>query len=203
FGSIFLLAQFLQVVQHYSPLQAGLRTLPWTGMPMLVAPIAGALSDRIGGRPLLAAGLLLQAIGLGWLALVASPTVPYLDLVPAFVVSGVGMSLFFAPVANVVLSSVRRTEEGIASGANNAIRELGGVFGIAVLGSVFSARGCYASAASFVAGVARAVWPRAAGAAGAALAAVLIPAALGLSPQAVVKGALKEADQRVAEPDLV
>ena len=148
FGSIFLLAQFLQVVQHYSPLEAGLRTLPWTGMPMLVAPIAGALSDRIGGRPLLASGLLLQAIGLGWLALVASPTVPYLDLVPAFVVSGVGMSLFFAPVANVVLSSVRRTEEGIASGANNAIRELGGVFGIAVLGAVFSARGGYASAAS-------------------------------------------------------
>ena len=102
FGSIFLLAQFLQVVQHYSPLEAGLRTLPWTGMPMLVAPIAGALSGRIGGRPLLAPGLLLQAIGLGWLALIASPAVPYLDLVPAFVVSGVGMSLFFAPVANVM-----------------------------------------------------------------------------------------------------
>ena len=203
FGSIFLLAQFLQVVQHYSPLEAGLRTLPWTGMPMLVAPIAGALSGRIGGRPLLASGLLLQAIGLGWLALVATPTVPYLDLVPAFVVSGVGMSLFFAPVANVVLSSVRRTEEGIASGANNAIRELGGVFGIAVLGSVFSARGGYASAASFVAGLTPAVWAGAAGVAVAAVAAMLIPAALGRSPQAVVKGALKEADQRVAEPDLV
>ena len=68
FGSIFLLAQFLQVVQHYSPLEAGLRMLPWTAMPVLVAPVAGALSDRIGGRPLLAAGLALQAIGLGWLA---------------------------------------------------------------------------------------------------------------------------------------
>ena len=203
FGSIFLLAQFLQVVQHYSPLQAGLRTLPWTGMPVLVAPIAGALSDRIGGRPLLACGLLLQAIGLGWLALVASPTVPYLDLVPAFVVSGVGMSLFFAPVANVVLSSVRRTEEGIASGANNAIRELGGVFGIAVLGVVFSARGGYTSAASFVAGLTPAVWAGAAGVAVAAVAAMLIPAALGRSSEAVVKGALEEAEQQVAEPDLV
>ena len=203
FGSIFLLAQFLQVVQHYSPLQAGLRTLPWTGMPMLVAPIAGALSDRIGGRPLLASGLLLQAIGLGWLALVASPTVPYLDLVPAFVVSGVGMSLFFAPVANVVLSSVRRTEEGIASGANNAIRELGGVLGIAVLGVVFSARGGYASAASFVAGLTPALWAGAAGVVVAAVAAMLIPAALGRSSEAVVKAELEEAEDRVAEPDLV
>jgi EmrB/QacA subfamily drug resistance transporter len=147
FGSIFLLAQFLQVVQHYSPLQAGLRTLPWTAMPVLVAPIAGALSDRIGGRPLLVTGLALQAIGLGWLAAVITPTVPYLTLVPAFVVSGIGMSLFFAPVANVVLGSVRRDQEGIASGANNAIRELGGVFGIAVLGAVFSAHGGYASGA--------------------------------------------------------
>src|SRR3984893_4854836 len=127
FGSIFLLAQFLQVVQHYSPLEAGLRTLPWTGMPVLIAPVAGALSDRIGGRPLLVTGLALQAIGLGWLAAVVSPTVAYTTMVPAFVIAGVGMSLFFAPVANVVLSSVRRDQEGIASGANNAIRELGGV----------------------------------------------------------------------------
>src|SRR6266851_2454181 len=175
FGSIFLLAQFLQVVQHYSPLQAGLRTLPWTAMPILVTPIAGALSDRIGGRSLLAAGLALQAIGLGWLALIASPAVPYLDLVPAFVVSGVGMSLFFAPVANVVLSSVRRTEEGIASGANNAIRELGGVFGIAVLGAVFAARGGYASGASFVSGMSSAVWVGSVAVAAAAAAALALP----------------------------
>jgi MFS family permease len=175
FGSIFLLAQFLQVVQHYSPLQAGLRTLPWTAMPVFVAPIAGALSDRIGGRPLLAAGLALQAIGLGWLAAVASPTVPYLTLVPAFVITGVGMSLFFAPVANVVLSSVRRDQEGIASGANNAIRELGGVFGIAVLGAVFAARGSYASGTAFVSGLAPAVWVGAAAVAAASAAALLLP----------------------------
>jgi predicted MFS family arabinose efflux permease len=175
FGSIFLLAQFLQVVQHYSPLQAGLRTLPWTAMTVFVAPIAGALSDRIGGRPLLIAGLGLQALGLGWLAAVISPTVPYLTLVPAFVVSGVGMSLFFAPVANVVLSSVRRDQEGIASGANNAIRELGGVFGIAVLSAVFSARGGYASGTAFVSGLAPAVWVGAAAVAIAAAVALLLP----------------------------
>jgi EmrB/QacA subfamily drug resistance transporter len=157
-GSIFLLAQFLQTVQHYSPLQAGLRTLPWTAMPVIIAPIAGSLSDRIGGRPLLVAGLALQALGLGWLAAVISPTVAYVTLVPAFVVSGVGMSLFFAPVANLVLGSVRRDQEGIASGANNAIRELGGVFGIAVLGAVFSARGGYTSGAAFVSGLSDAAW---------------------------------------------
>src|SRR5215472_10454634 len=175
FGSIFLLAQFLQVVQHYSPLQAGLRTLPWTAMPVFIAPVAGSLSDRIGGRPLLAAGLALQAIGLGWLAAIASPTVAYAAMVPAFVVSGVGMSLFFAPVANVVLGSVRRDQEGIASGANNAIRELGGVFGIAVLGAVFSAQGSYASGASFVSGMSSAVWVGAAAVAAASAAALALP----------------------------
>jgi EmrB/QacA subfamily drug resistance transporter len=175
FGSIFLLAQFLQTVQHYSPLQAGLRTLPWTAMPVLIAPIAGSLSDRIGGRPLLAAGLALQAAGLGWLAAVISPAVAYAALVPAFVVAGVGMSLFFAPVANIVLGSVRRDQEGIASGANNAIRELGGVLGIAVLGAVFSARGGYTSGAAFVSGLSAALWVGGAAVAAAAAAALLLP----------------------------
>jgi MFS family permease len=133
------------------------------------------LSDRIGGRPLLATGLALQAIGLGWLAAVISPTVAYATLVPAFVVSGIGMSLFFAPVANVVLGSVRRDQEGIASGANNAIRELGGVFGIAVLGAVFSARGGYTSGAAFVSGLSAAVWVGAAAVAAAAVAALFVP----------------------------
>jgi EmrB/QacA subfamily drug resistance transporter len=175
FGSIFLLAQFLQTVQHYSPLQAGLRTLPWTAMPVVIAPIAGSLSDRIGGRPLLVTGLALQALGLGWLAVVNSPTVAYATLIPAFVVSGVGMSLFFAPVANVVLGSVRRDQEGIASGTNNAIRELGGVFGIAVLGAVFSARGGYTSGTAFVTGLSDAVWVGAAAVAVAAAAALALP----------------------------
>ncbi|MGH9064477.1 MAG: MFS transporter [Acidimicrobiales bacterium] len=126
-------------------------------MPMLVTPIAGRVVDRIGGRPLLAAGLALQAIGLLWMAVVAAPGVAYLELVPAFVISGVGMSLFFVPVASVVLGSVRPAEEGVASGTNNAFRELGGVFGIAVLGSVFSAAGSYTSGSTFVAGLIPAV----------------------------------------------
>src|SRR4029453_3850140 len=112
FGSIFLLTQFLQTAQGHSPFGARLRVLPWTAMPMVVAPIAGALSDRIGGRPLMAGGLALQAIGLGWIAAVSTPTVPYSHLVIPFILSGTGMAMFFAPVANVVLSSVRAGEEG-------------------------------------------------------------------------------------------
>ena len=107
FGSIFLLAQFFQTAQGYSPLQSGLRILPWTAMPMIVAPIAGALSDRIGGQRLMGTGLALQAVGLAWIAAVSTPGVPYSELVVPFMLSGIGMALFFAPVANVVLSSVR------------------------------------------------------------------------------------------------
>jgi EmrB/QacA subfamily drug resistance transporter len=158
FGSIFLLTQFLQTVQGHSPLGAGLRVLPWTAMPMVVAPIAGALSDRIGGRPLMAVGLGLQAIGLGWLAVVSTPTVPYTQLVIPFILSGTGMAMFFAPVANVVLSAVRPEEEGKASGTNNAIREVGGVFGVAVLASVFASYGGYGTPQSFVDGLTPAIW---------------------------------------------
>jgi EmrB/QacA subfamily drug resistance transporter len=158
FGSIFLLAQFFQTVQGYSPLQSGLRILPWTAMPIFIAPIAGALSDRIGGQRLMTVGLVLQAAGLFWIAAVNSADVPYADLVGPFILSGAGMALFFAPVANVVLSSVRPEHEGKASGANNAIRELGGVFGVAVLAAIFSHVGGYQSGAAFTDGTTSAVW---------------------------------------------
>jgi EmrB/QacA subfamily drug resistance transporter len=175
FGSIFLLAQFFQTVQGYSPFGSGLRILPWTAMPIFVAPIAGALSDRIGGRRIIATGLALQAVGLGWIAAVSTPTTPYVDLVAPFVISGIGMALFFAPVANVVLSSVKPQEEGQASGANNAIRELGGVFGVAVLASIFSQYGGYGTGGSFVDGLTPAIWVGAAVVGVGALAALLIP----------------------------
>jgi len=174
FGSIFLLAQFFQTVQHYSPLGSGLRILPWTAMPIFIAPIAGALSDRIGGQRLMTAGLALQAGGLAWIAAVQTPTVSYGSLVTPFVLSGAGMALFFAPVANVVLSSVRPEQEGKASGANNAIRELGGVFGVAVLASVFSHAGGYRTAQTFTHGTTTAVWVGAAVVALAAVAAAFI-----------------------------
>jgi EmrB/QacA subfamily drug resistance transporter len=158
FGSIFFLAQYFQTVQGYSPLQSGLRILPWTAMPMLIAPLAGAFSDRIGGQRLMAAGLALQAAGLLWIASVSTPTTPYVDLIGPFMLSGIGMALFFAPVANVVLSAVRPDQEGKASGANNAIRELGGVFGVAVLAAVFSHVGGYQSPEAFTHGMTTAVY---------------------------------------------
>jgi EmrB/QacA subfamily drug resistance transporter len=175
FGSIFLLVQFFQTVQGYSPLQSGLRILPWTAMPIFVAPIAGALSDRIGGGRIMAAGLALQATGLAWIAGVSSTTVPYAELVAPFFLSGIGMALFFAPVANVVLSAVRPEEQGQASGANNAIRELGGVFGIAVLASIFAHYGGYRSSTTFVDGLGISVYVGAAIVAVGAVAAALIP----------------------------
>jgi EmrB/QacA subfamily drug resistance transporter len=175
FGSIFLLSQFFQTAQGYSPFEAGLRTLPWTGMPMLIAPLAGALSDRIGSRPLMAAGLALQAIAIGWLATVASPTVAYSNLVIPLILGGTGMALVFAPSANAVLSAVRPEEAGQASGATNAIRELGGVMGVTVLASVFSAHGSYASPQTFSNGLVAALPVGAAVLAGGAFMALLVP----------------------------
>jgi EmrB/QacA subfamily drug resistance transporter len=153
FGSIFLLSQYMQGVLGYSPTQAGLRMLPWTGMPMLVAPVAGILSDRLGGRPVVATGLFLQAVGLGYMAWVVTPDVSYAAQLPALIISGIGMALFFAPASNLVMSSVRPQEQGIASGANNALREVGGALGIAVMSSVFSAQGGYETAQTFVDGL--------------------------------------------------
>jgi len=178
FGSIFLLSQFFQVVQGLDPFEAGLRVLPWTAMPIVVAPLAGVASARVGARPILAGGLGLMAVGLGWIAAVTSTSVPYTDLVPAFVISGVGMGLFFAPIANVVLSAVPREDEGKASGVNNTLRELGGVFGVAVLAAIFSANGSYATPQLYVNGLAPAV------AAGAAVLAVAAPLALALPRRA-------------------
>jgi EmrB/QacA subfamily drug resistance transporter len=193
FGSIFLLAQFFQTVQGYSPLQSGLRILPWTAMPIFVAPIAGALSDRIGGQRLMAAGLSLQAAGLIWIAAVSTVTTPYIDLVAPFTLSGIGMALFFAPVANVVLSSVRPDQEGKASGATNAIRELGGVFGVAVLASVFAQAGGYRTPETFVHGLTTAVYIGGALVAVGAAAAALIKSRPRVAQADVAVGELKAA----------
>src|SRR5215211_7135780 len=135
----------------------------------------GSIFDRIGGRPLMATGLALQAIALGWLALVSEPSVPYTELVGAFILGGIGMALFFAPVANVVLSAVRPEEEGKASGVNNAIREVGGVLGVAVLASVFSSYGSYVSPQAFTDGLVPAVCVGAAVLAVGAVVSLLIP----------------------------
>ncbi|MFL5997840.1 MAG: MFS transporter [Streptomyces sp.] len=175
FGSIFLLSQYMQGVLGYSPTEAGLRMLPWTGMPMLVAPIAGILSDRIGGRPVVATGLFFQAAGLAYMASVVTVDASYAAQLPGLILSGIGMALFFAPASNLVMSSVRAEEQGIASGANNALREVGGALGIAVMASIFSSQGGYESGQSFVDGLQPALITGAAVVAVAGVAALLIP----------------------------
>ncbi|MFE1755629.1 MFS transporter [Streptomyces anandii] len=176
FGSIFLLSQYMQGVLGYSPTEAGLRMLPWTGMPMLVAPVAGILSDRIGGRPVVAAGLFFQAAGLAHLAWVATADASYGVQLPGLILSGIGMALFFAPASNLVMSSVRPAEQGIASGANNALREVGGALGVAIMSSIFSAQGGYESAQAFVDGLRPSLVTGAAVVALAGVAALFIPA---------------------------
>ncbi|HEX4806156.1 MAG TPA: DHA2 family efflux MFS transporter permease subunit [Conexibacter sp.] len=194
FGSIFLLAQFFQTVQHYSPLQAGLRTLPWTGMTILVAPLAGILSDRIGSRPLMTLGLGLQSAALALLALVSTPDVPYVRLVGPFAMAGAGMALVFAPAANAVLSSVRPQEAGQASGATNTFREIGGALGVSVLSTVFAGAGSYASPQAFVDGMTKAVWVGAGVLALGAVCALFVPGRARQAEMAAASRAAGEAD---------
>jgi EmrB/QacA subfamily drug resistance transporter len=151
-GSLFMIAQMFQTGLGHDPLQTGLRMLVWNGMPMLIAPIAGGLSDRFGNKPFMLIGLLLQGIGLFWLGLEATPDVGYGSLVLPLILSGVGISMVFPTVANAVVGSVPPIESGLAAGANNTVREAGGVVGVAVLAAVFAANGGYDSPASFMHG---------------------------------------------------
>jgi EmrB/QacA subfamily drug resistance transporter len=158
FGSIFFLSQFLQNVLHNTPFQAGVKLLVWTGATMVVSPLAGYFSERYGSRPFMAAGLGLQAIALGWLALLAGVHQTYASVLVPFIFAGSGMALVFAPAANAVLASVRTDQAGQASGATNAIREIGGVLGVSVLATVFTSHGGYSSAQAFVNGLTPALW---------------------------------------------
>jgi EmrB/QacA subfamily drug resistance transporter len=176
FGSVFLLSQFFQIAQGLGPLEAGARTLPWTAMPMLVAPLAGILSDRIGPRPLMVTGLALQSAAIFWLSQVSGPATPYAELIAPLAMAGLGMALVFAPSAAAVLASVRPQEAGQASGATNAIREVGGVMGVAVLAGIFSANGGYGDPQAFTHGVTAALPIGAAVLAAGALTALLVPA---------------------------
>ena len=158
FGSIFFMSQYMQNVLGNSPFETGLKMLVWTGATLVVAPIAGVFSERFGSRLFMVAGLTLQALALAWLALIVSTHTAYTNMLIPFVFGGAGMALVFAPSANAVLSSVRTSQAGQASGANNAIRELGGVLGISVLSTVFTAHGGYATGQDYVNGLTPTMW---------------------------------------------
>jgi EmrB/QacA subfamily drug resistance transporter len=158
FGAVFLLTQYLQIGGGYSPFAAGVRTLPWTAAPMLVAPVAGMLAPRFGVRPFVAGGLALQTVALGWLALLIGPTVDYPSFVPAFVLAGIGMGLTFAPVATAVLADLPDADHATASSVNATIREVGVALGVAVLTAVFLAAGGAFDPGAFADGLTPALW---------------------------------------------
>ncbi|MHC5796794.1 MFS transporter [Lacisediminihabitans sp. FW035] len=141
FGSIFILIQFLQIVQGHSPLEAGVMTMPWTLAPMVVAPLAGLAASRIGTRVLIVTGLLFQAVGVFWLSRTMSVDAAYSDMVGAFVFAGIGMGLVFAPSSTAVLAGIAEPDRAKASGTNSTLREIGVALGIAVLTAVFTGAG--------------------------------------------------------------
>jgi EmrB/QacA subfamily drug resistance transporter len=175
FGTVFFYAQMLQTALGYGPLGAGLRLLPYTATFMSVAPVAGALADRVGERPLLVGGLTLQAAGIGWLALIITPNLAYPRMLAPFIIAGVGVSMAIPAAQNSVVGSVASEAIGKAAGVNSMMRELGGVFGIAVAVAVFAGAGGYATAQAFVDGFAPAIGVSAGLALAGALAALAMP----------------------------
>lgn len=180
FGLVFLLSQYLQIGQGYTPLQAGLRTLPWTAAPMLVAPLAGMLAPRVGVRPLLVSGLALQSLGLAWIGALVGGSTVYGDLVPGLVLAGVGMGLTFAPAATAVLADMAPDDHGTASSVNSTLREIGGALGVAVLVAVFQGAGGTLTPDGYAQGLRPAALVGAAVVAAAALVALRVPRRTGL-----------------------
>jgi MFS family permease len=157
FGAVFFFAQMLQTALGYGPLDAGLRLIPWTITFITVAPVVGALADRFGERPFMVGGLTLQALGMGWVALIADPGLTYAEFVLPSVVAGVGVSMAIPAAQNSVVGSFALEDVGKAAGANSMMRELGGVFGVAVAAAVFAGAGSFASADAFLDGFAPAI----------------------------------------------
>jgi EmrB/QacA subfamily drug resistance transporter len=151
-SAAFLMSQYLQLGLGYSPLATGLRFLPWTATPVLVAPLAGALADRIGARPLMATGLLLQAAGLAYIAMIASTRVGYGRLVLPLMIAGVGISMALPATPAAAISAVPPQEMGKASGVLNTLQRFGGVFGVAIVSAVFAGSGQLGTPASVASG---------------------------------------------------
>jgi EmrB/QacA subfamily drug resistance transporter len=152
FSSVFFFAQFQQVGLGQEPLASGLRLLPWTATLFFIAPVAGKLVDKFGERPFLAGGMALQAIGFAWIALIAKPGLDYITMVPPMMISGAGVSMAFPAVMNAVTGAVAPQDMGKAAGINSMLRELGGVFGIAICVAVFAGAGSYVSPQAFTDG---------------------------------------------------
>jgi MFS family permease len=176
FGSMFLLTQFLQGELGYSPLEAGLAMLPAAAMPALTGPLSGPLTQRIGSRSVVMAGLAGQTLALTGLALVVEPTTSYWRLLPWMVLLGLSIGLFFGQISRLVLAAVPVAYEGMASGTGTTFRQMGTVLGVAILGAVFAAQGALTSSQAFIDGLVPALAVAAAVSGTAALVSFLIPA---------------------------
>jgi EmrB/QacA subfamily drug resistance transporter len=176
FGAVFILIQFLQIVQGHTALEAAVQTTPWTMAPMVVAPLAGIFAGRIGTRTLIVAGLLFQAAGLFWLAMTMTATVPYTTMLPAFISAGIGMGLVFAPSSTAVLANMKPEDSAKASGTNSTVREIGVALGIAVLTAVFTGAGGQLTPTGYVDAAIPAVFVGAAVVLATAVVALFLPA---------------------------
>ena len=186
FGAVFFFAQMLQTGLGYGPFEAGLRLMPWTITFITVAPVVGTLVDRFGERPFMVGGLTLQALGMGWIALIADPGFTYSQFLVPSIVAGIGVSMAIPAAQNSVVGSVALEDVGKAAGANSMMRELGGVFGIAVAVAVFAAAGSYASANAFLEGFAPAIGVVAALSLAGAVVALALPGHRQATPAAAV-----------------
>jgi MFS family permease len=198
FGAVFFMAQFLQVAQGDGPLEAGLRLLPWTATLFVVAPIAGARIERVGERPFVVLGLLLQAAGMAWIALVASPGVAYGALVAPLVVAGTGASMTIPAAQSAVVGAVPRSQLGRASATFSALRQLGGAFGVAILVAVFASAGDPGSPGAFADGLRPALAVSAGLSLLGALAGVALPRRAGSAYRAAAVGAATSASHASA-----
>lgn len=153
FGAIFLLSQFLQVSMGYGALEAGLRAAPWTLAPLIVAPVSGFIIRRSGVRAVIVAGLLLQALALGWIVSVTGASTEYGRVVPPMLLAGIGMGLTVAPLANAVLMGRGAREHGVAASVSSTIRQLGMAIGIALVTALFMRHGAYAPGQPFIDGM--------------------------------------------------
>ncbi|SPT51572.1 Spectinomycin tetracycline efflux pump [Actinomadura madurae] len=187
YGSLFFAAQYFQTGRGDRPLAAGLHLLAWTASVTVVAPLAGRLVNRVGARPPAAAGLALQAAGMGWLALAATPSVPYWQLVAPMLVAGAGVSMAMPATQTAVLNAVAPQRIGNASGVFNTGRQLGGVFGVALLALAFGRAGSYAGPDAFADGFAAATGVSAALSLAGALAALAIPGRRKVAPTAAAR----------------
>jgi EmrB/QacA subfamily drug resistance transporter len=198
FGAVFILIQFMQIVQGLSPLEAGIRTMPWTMAPMVIAPLAGIIAPRVGTRALIVSGLVLQAIGIGWLGLTLGNNPEYLDMLTPFIFAGVGMGLVFAPISTAVLARMAPADQAKASGTNSTLREVGIALGVAVLTAVFVGQGGELTPTGYVDAAGPAVLVGAGALALAALFALLLPAGRSAHRDTLAQDVAEDARELVA-----